>query len=124
MSRLSDQRDHEALIAAADASVTDLRALRAEMAAAEAERRYYDDQTGTWCVTPDDAFAQGAEWARSALPTREQIAEHMYSAWRSYRYGDELDRPAPNWRDHDVYDREAAAAMTDAVLALFGGQES
>ena len=109
MSRLSDQRDHEALIAAADASVTDLRALRAEMAAAEAERRYYDDQTGTWCVTPYDAFAQGAEWARSALPTREQIVSHLRDT--------EVDG------GQGLYDYEWER-IADAVLALFGAQES
>jgi len=46
-----------------DSEVSGLR----EEAYAVAERRYYDDQTGTWCVTAYDAFASGAEWAVERL---------------------------------------------------------
>lgn len=58
----------------------------------------------------------------STRPTREQAFQHMYAAWRDYRYGelDPAERPVPNGRDEDVYDREAAAAMTDAALSLWG----
>lgn len=83
-----------------------------------AERRFFDDETGTWCVAPDEAFVAGALWHASTLPTRYQIAEVLWN--RANRWD-----PAMMPFNHlSSVECEYWMKDADAVLALFDGAGS